>query len=329
MDRRAHSRPIPPAPAAFEGSLSTLFEEYIAPVLPHPDVVLHFHDLLAACVRRPDPLFVVRHVAGLERGTVVKTDGGRLRPSDNSPAWMIHRLLFDQYSFGDVDGLEALLAGPLPCHFHDMAGIPTVNSAGWHVAHIFPAKDGETDYRRWTQQDLTRRFVRNLHPCNCFFVPKQNWRRHGGDPDVLAFAASVHRQRYGRAWQGFLDLASVSDLGPPRVAPQDLRLAYRPSSSIAYVPAADPSGCADVEYSATRLLFRRDLIGTLAPHQRFRVVTRDHGTFEFTREDFERVFSSILATESWKRAGLYHMPTPPRKAMPFLVRPLVDEGEDE
>jgi hypothetical protein len=77
---------LPSAPATLNGSLAELFARHIEPVLPAPEVVRGFHDVLVEYASGPDPLFVVRLVAGLERGHEVKTAHGRFRPSDNSPA---------------------------------------------------------------------------------------------------------------------------------------------------------------------------------------------------------------------------------------------------
>ena len=65
--------------------------------------------------------------------------------------------------------------------------LPTnINGAGWHVAHILNTKDRNIEWKNWSREELVRRFVRNIHPCNCYYIPKRNWHRHGplGAPDA-------------------------------------------------------------------------------------------------------------------------------------------------
>jgi hypothetical protein len=328
---------IPPAPATFDGSLAELFTRHIEPVLPAPEVVREFHRVLVEYCTGPDPLFVVRQVASLERGREVKTRGGRFLPSDNSPAWWVHHLLFTRLGVRNVARMADLVAA-MPCHLHDLrrARLRTISDAGWHVAHILNANDGDVDYQRWSREELTRRFVRNLHPCNCFYVPKPEWARYGGDSNVLGFAARVYRDRYGRVWDAFLKMAGSHDLPRLTVLPERFRFVYgEPVGPMGHLepPAIAATGALRVsplkpraegrvvEYRATRLLFRRSVIDPLPANGIFRVVTRDHGTFQFTRAEFERVFDNIIDTVSWKRDGIYHMARPPKKALPFRITP--------
>lgn len=320
-------RPIPHAPAAFAGSLRALFDAHIETVLPDATVVQRFHELFVEYLNAGDPLYIVRYLAGQERGTTIDIAGLRVRPSDNSPAWMLHRRLFDGRPLESVDDLGRVL-NELPCHMHHIGRVPSVNTSGWHVAHILPAKNGDTDWRRWSREGVVRRFVRNLHPCNCFYLPKIDWQRFGGDPNVLAFAADVYRLRYGHIWTEFMALAGGTEIAPAHTAADAFEYAYGDSVPEGPTPAATATQASSasqaagedvVEYRATRLSFRRDVIEALEPHQRFRVVTRDHGTFEFTRAAFERVFDNVLRSESWLRDRNYNMASPPRKAEPFRV----------
>ena len=169
------------APVAFDGSLEELFTAYIEPNLPSNADVEHFHESLLGYCRQPDPVFVVRYVTGIERGTIYTTaSGDRLKPSDNAPAWWIHFLTFN--------GIPGVDLGQMPTHMFEVGRcLPTqISAAGWHVAHILNAKDRNTDWRNWPRSDLVRRFIRNVHPCNCFYVPTTEWRRYGGEPDGRA-----------------------------------------------------------------------------------------------------------------------------------------------
>jgi hypothetical protein len=73
-----------------------------------------------------------------------------------------------------------------------------------------------------------------------------------------------------------------------------------------------------IVYEYSRLCFRRDQIEQLSIHERFRVVS-PVGTFEMTRGDFERVFANVASSQSYRLRGIYHYPTVPAKARPFLL----------
>ncbi len=71
------------------------------------------------------------------------------------------------------------------------------------------------------------------------------------------------------------------------------------------------------EYKATRLLFRAEVIESLADNDFFSVHTPE-GTFSMTKADFYRVFSNVVKTKSYWEKGVYHYPTTPKKALQFL-----------
>lgn len=56
---------------------------------------------------------------------------------------------------------------------------------------------------------MVRRFVRNIHPANVFYLPLTNWRRVGKDKELIAMVASVYRSRYTRIWEEFVGLAGA------------------------------------------------------------------------------------------------------------------------
>ena len=153
---------------------------------------------------------------------------------------------------------------------------------------------------------------------------------------MLAFAMSVYRKRYGDLWHAFLDLVDAGDLRRRVVSAAALRMTFsaaprsrhRPkvatrnaasSTNISGRPRRQITRGTDgvIEYRATRLLFLRDVIERLTPGEAFRVITRDHGTFEFTRDAFERTFPNVVASESWRVPRLYHYTQVPRQAAPF------------
>jgi hypothetical protein len=161
----------------------------------------------------------------------------------------------------------------IPTHFFTVARRlrDSVSSAGWHVAHIYDAKDGNTDWRMWRRPELVSRFVRNLHPCNCFYVPKLGWQRFGGDKRVIAAVAAKYAARYESIWPEFLELVSGAplpqvDMCTVRYATDDFR-ATRPRST-----AGDAAS-----YSFSRLGFKKSVIEPLKDGDSFQVVP-PHGT---------------------------------------------------
>ena len=75
---------------------------------------------------------------------------------------------------------------------------------------------------------------------------------------------------------------------------------------------------AEVTYRATRLLFRRDLIDPLLDSARFRVQT-PVGDFEMSKADFHSVFPGVVLSRSYREGGIYHFPSPPKRAEQFRV----------
>lgn len=71
------------------------------------------------------------------------------------------------------------------------------------------------------------------------------------------------------------------------------------------------------EYQATRLLFRADIIESLADSDIFSIHTPE-GTFSMSKADFHKVFSNVIRTKSYREKGIYHYPTTPQKAIIFL-----------
>ena len=73
-----------------------------------------------------------------------------------------------------------------------------------------------------------------------------------------------------------------------------------------------------IVYEHRRLCFKRDQIEQLGINERFRIVS-NVGAFEMPRGDFERVFANVAQSQSYRIRGIYHNPTVPAKAHPFLV----------
>jgi len=184
---------ITPPPAQFDGSFADFFSRFVEPNLPSPDRVLAFDALLRRYLSDDDPVHVVRYVRGQTRGTICRTlDGGRILPTDNAPVWFTHALL---HSGGALPEDAAALFGTMPHHFFGVARFQTLNQAGYHAAHIISAKNRSTDWHGWTRDELARRMLVNIHPCNMFLVAKQEWTRNGGRPDIIAWVIEAYLRR--------------------------------------------------------------------------------------------------------------------------------------
>ena len=201
----------------FEVTFVQFVEEQLGPLLPAETTVRIIHDELMRYITEPDPLFITRVVKGQERGEdVVTRDGIRLRPSDNSPAWWWHMNMFH----GVAAPCEnfAKFVEDTPTHrFRVPSNCRTVNAAGWHAAHILNARYGDTDWRTWTRADAARRFIRNVHPLNLFYVPLPEWRRVAAIPELIGYVASTYATRWPEIWCEFTQVAGepplLSDVG--------------------------------------------------------------------------------------------------------------------
>lgn len=71
-------------------------------------------------------------------------------------------------------------------------------------------------------------------------------------------------------------------------------------------------------YPSTRLTFRKSVIDPLPPEDKFRVDTPE-GFYEMSKADFLRVFDNVVSSNAYQNDGVYHYPTPPRKALPFFT----------
>ena len=135
-------------PPSFDGEIQELYEKFVEPNLPPVDEVAYQHQALLDYCRQPKPLFIVRYVKGTERRVICTTSSGHtFKPSDNAPAWWMHFLAFN--GIHDVD------LSQMPTHMFNVGRVlPThISAAGWHVAHILNAKDGNTDWTNWSARN--------------------------------------------------------------------------------------------------------------------------------------------------------------------------------
>jgi hypothetical protein len=321
-------RPMIRAPESFSGDLHELATSYVVPNLISPEEIADFHPKLVRYLDGRDPMFLIRAVSATTRGQIYRTkSGGRFKATDNAPAWWIHFALFQQIGLRAENFSEIIES--VPTHFFEVAAqVPeSISAAGWHVAHIFAVKDRDTDYRSWSNREMVRRCVRNIHPCNYFFVPKTDWQTWGGNERVIAYFAGLYQEFYGSVWTDFLSLSRADPSGLLKISgPVSYRIAakeataptlHRVEQTDADSPRAGDESIA-VAYTASRLSFKADLIEPLAPHGRFRIVTPS-GTFEMSKAEFYSAFPNVVKSRSYKEGRLYHYPTLPSAVLRFRV----------
>lgn len=311
-------------PPQFSGTLEK-FYEHVLPNLPSPEIVEYYHRILLDYSSTIDPLFLIRYVAGTERRRIYTTKrGDRFKATDNAPAWWMHHTMFHQHRILPNAFADAIATAP--AHFHDaLTQIPnSINAARWHVAHIFQVKDRNTDFTQWGRRELIGRFIRNVHPCNYFFVALPDWPRYGGDERFISFFAHRYSERYRAIWREFLasaraDISKLSRVIGP------IHYEYEPAPTSSASTADEPKSSdrdgrvqpPTTSYHSTRLLFKAAIIEALEPAQRFAVITPE-GTFEMSKADFYRAFPNVVGSRSYREAGVYHYPKVPAVALEFF-----------
>ena len=317
------------APTIYSGSWDDLYATLVEPNLISRDTVTLVHGWLQRYCAETDALFLVRFVRGLDRRkTYLCRDGTRFAPCDNSPAWELHALLWS----GVIDSYTALKKHipKLARHFHDVKAGDNMNRFGWYVAHIYSAKNGDTAFQKWDHAEVVQRFLRAIHPCNIFFVPRQRGRELGEHQSVIAYFAERYASRYAPVWHGFRESIHGASLTADPGFGETL-VQYRPDRGGGSHPAAAASepdyvfsessamrDKTEVRYEATRLLFKRSVIETLAWNTRFEIVT-PFGTFRMTRRQFQSAFPNVVESSSYTRNGVYSYAKPPAKAYAFRL----------
>jgi hypothetical protein len=208
---------LPKAPTTFNDKLSVLFTKHVTPLLPSPDSVERLHKTLMSYVRQGARVFPIRNRVQSERCCTIRTHGGdQIIWTDNSPPWAIHSLLLqgqflDQPSF--ADWLEKTM--PIEFKVAHASKQDAINKARYHVAHLFDVQAGRdnSEPEGWSRREVEIRFLRNIHPCNAFYVPIPKWHSYGGDPAVKAFFYKRYSDRYRKCWDEFLEAVAGSVLG--------------------------------------------------------------------------------------------------------------------
>lgn len=313
---------MPIAPTEFAGTLDELFDNWIRPVLLDLKAVENFHrQCRAYYLESADPVFLIRMLKDLERGKIYRSGGGfQIRPTDNSPSWWIHYQLFS----GEVQQFTTFssLIAATPCHMFGVHLPVNISQSGWHVAHIFNVKDRNTDYDIWDRNELLHRTIRNIHPCNYFYIPKTDWQKYGGDPQIIAFFQNKFQQLYQPIWQDFLNLAGAKPAPASRktvfyqINQKSIQENQPQMPAPVSMPGAKPENCVTYRYS--RLCFKADVIEPLDMDAEFCVIT-PVGSFKMTKREFYRTFPNVIKSKSYREGRLYHYRELPQIAMQFKI----------
>ena len=309
-------------PVHFAGSFNTFFQDWVASNLPPPDSVEQFSTLIDAYLSEPNPIHIVRSVVGLERGQVYQTNEGcQLKPSDNAPAWWVHALLMSNISLPNDPGE---LFDEMPTHMFGMSGIESLNSAGYHLAHLAPAKNRNTAWRQWSRLELERRFLVNVHPCNWFLVAKQDWQKHGGRADIIEWVCTAYQNRYGSLFTSFMERVSFElpgsgDAHSPRAPEYKYgdQAVQRPSGRSA---ASAPFGIQSVgtqRVSQNRPIVKQGWLGNNVLIE----ITTCGRRFLVPHDDlwgWVEKNTNVPNTKSWQRKRLYSWPKATTKMLEFL-----------
>lgn len=320
------------APTHFDGSLQEFYEQWSQQVLINYQAIKTFHNTFCDYyLGSENPVFLIRMVRGLERGeTVQNSRGHQLRATDNAPAWWIHYQLFSN-KFYENPSFSALI-NRIPCHMFQVQLPMNISQSGWHVAHIFDAKDRRTDYESWDRKDLLRRTARNIHPCNYFYIPKTDWQSYGGDPTVIAFFCEKFQQLYEPIWDEFLNLVDGQPVKQGR-NPQTFHYSFpkdlKETASTRQVKKSDATQNRPIQkskssfgykevYPYNRLCFKAEVIEPLNWDDEFCVITPE-GSFAMSKRAFYETFPNVVKSLSYQRDKIYHYPAIPQKALKFKL----------
>lgn len=317
--------PLVKCPSLFEGTFNYFYNEYVEPNLPAPDRVRAFDKFLAEYLTSENPAHIIRMVKEQVRGRACATvHGDQMIPSDNSPGWWIHSFLL-----GDepIEGDAAEFFARSPTHMFKISRMETLNTAGYHLAHIFPVKNRDTDWVNWTRSDLQRRFLLNIHPCNWFLLAKTDWQRNGKREDLIRWVKSAYQGRYGAIYQSFLqqtgnDCEPIADWREsPEYAFDSLKsrggkFSGESGSTVKRHPDLKSNRDDRVRRSnrpivCAELVGRDIVLDIKIRDQRFRL---QHD--ELWR--WVKANKNALNTEAWKVDGAYHWPKTPKDMLDFL-----------
>lgn len=307
------------APKNTVQTIDELFENYISKIF-FENLMERFHREFMKYYRNTDSVFLIRQVKTQGRGLVFRNSTGNLiKPTDNSPSQWIHFQLFYDRMDEFIDFHE--LSKKIPCHFHHVKLKESVNKAGWHVAHLFSTKDYKTNVDEWDRDELLKLTLRNIHPCNYFYLPKTNQQKNDGDSNVIAYFYDKFKQKYSTIFEEFESI--INPHGQRFELPQsEIFINTFEQSKETKTEAkkiSSPLKVSSGKKTINRLVFYASEIDKLANQDSFEIIT-DNGIFRMTKKEFYSTFKNVAESKSCRVSGLYHYPRAPKKALQYLIK---------
>lgn len=313
-------------PSEFNGDFGVFYRDFIEPNLPSVERVRLFDRLICEYLASGKPAYIVRMVRSMNREDVFGSiHHNRIFGSDNSPGIWLHAILCGQEPISEnaIDLFESV-----PRHMFRIPKIENLRSAGYHLAHVLSAKNGDTNWQAWTRKELERRFLLNVHPCNLFLVAKADWRKNGGRPDIIDWIKSAYHQRYGDLYESFVERVIGSR---QTVSSEELTVAYRyshvPNGKLdsPHMPTKRNSrrtsmrklGIKDQTLPLNRVFVRERLIGLEAKLD-LNAAGRRYLVPHDTLWDWVETETNVRNTRSWSEHGYYHWPKPSARMLKFL-----------
>jgi hypothetical protein len=312
-------------PERFDGDFAGFYCGFVEPNLPALERVKAFDAFLSIYLSSDRPVHIVRQVRGQERGALYMTARGDvLMPSDNAPGWWLHAFLLGEQP---IEGASAQFFAEVPTHMFGIVGSETLNSAGYHLAHIVPVKNRDLDWTNWTRAELQRRFLLNIHPCNWFLIAKTEWHRNGARADITAWIKTAYAERYGELYQTFVRRVGNSDQAPD-LRPGSPDYKFHPKAGGEGIqhrraPRRRASGDGSDSSPHIRSLNRPGVVRELVGKGVILNITTVGKRFVVPHDellDWVKANTNVPNTRSWLHAGNYNWPRPTQALLTFLRR---------
>jgi hypothetical protein len=305
-------REIPSAPESFIGTLDELYDIHAKHVLIAPDRVRSFHRAISDFLNTADPIHLIRKTGSLVRGEILRNKRGHLiRASDNLPPWYVHHALYTPSTPPEIDIPDFVKT--TPCHIHQNHLQQSVNSKGCHVAHLFDVNNRDTDFHSWKKEELCRRMIRSIHPCNYFYIPMQQWQHYGRAEQVLSYFYDKLSGLYHEVWNEFLILAKAAPISR-------IRNCEMFKYSIGKGTSVKQRRSFAKEQKQNRMIFKKAWL-----EQDIWVTFKHEGViYRYPHDEFLDILSTqlgiIRGTKCWEQDGIFHFPRLSKKQKELLQR---------
>jgi hypothetical protein len=227
-------------PPQFSSTLAEFVEHHVKPNLLSKEGVEGFHNGLMQYIKSRDSIYILREMKdtvrfrrGIDENIYSTNEGVQFKTSDNHPAWWIHHLIFHGYKFTPNDRFKRLI-DDIPTHFFSIPGPSitsrrsgTINAYGYHLAHIYNVKDGNIDYRTYSKQEMVKRFIRNIHPLNYFYIANEQWRKYGETKEMRSFFVTLFSHKYPDLWDEFIKKAQPTKAEENELIYDDSHASFR------------------------------------------------------------------------------------------------------